>query len=170
MVTPSTQTAHRDFSPGAGVSRRSPGLTSIASSCRSHCDTRFAPMDSSYARSSLSPTTRSLPAPTDLASAGVSSLAHTPPALRKKFPLTHPSLCVLLSSAYPFSACSNRQPLVQSSRKGTPTYFLFPHLLIVALLFLATAQDALRLMDIAILRKLRQLPIGAQYLNYRQAD
>src|SRR5262245_52171508 len=132
MVTPSTQTAHRDFSPGAGVSRRSPGLTSIASSCRSHCDTRFAPMDSSYARSSLSPTTRSLPAPTDLASAGVSSLAHTPPALRKKFPLTHPSLCVLLSSAYPFSACSNRQPLVQSSRKGTPTYFLFPHLLIVA--------------------------------------
>src|SRR5262245_1023815 len=90
-------------------------------------------MDSSYARSSLCPTTRSLPAPTDLAGAGVSSLAQRPPALRKKFPLTHLSLCVLLSSAYPFSACSNRQTFVQNSRKGTPTYFLFPHLLIVAL-------------------------------------
>src|SRR5262249_32032716 len=70
--------------------------------------------------------------PTVLASAGVSSLAQRPPALRKKFPLTHLSLCVLLSSAYPFSACSNRQTFVQNSRKGTPTYFLFPHLLIVA--------------------------------------
>src|SRR5207249_6845615 len=53
-----------------------------------------------------------------------SFLAQRPPALRKKFPLTHPSLYVLLSSAYPFSACFPRQPFVSKFTKGYA--YLFP--------------------------------------------
>src|SRR5439155_4465652 len=53
-----------------------------------------------------------------------SFLAQRPPALRKKFPLTHPSLYVLLSSAYPFSACFPRQPFVSKFTKGYS--YLFP--------------------------------------------
>ena len=37
-----------------------------------------------------------------------------------------------LSSAYPFSDWSTRQPFVLGLRKGTPTYFSFPHFLIIA--------------------------------------
>src|SRR3989337_1825544 len=75
---------------------------------------------------------RSLPVPTDPASARESSLAHMPQAPRTRFSLTLPSRYALLSSAYPFSACPNRQPFVLGLRKGTPTYFLFPHFLIIA--------------------------------------
>jgi len=53
-----------------------------------------------------------LPAPTYPANAGVSLAGRTPPAPRTRFSFTHPSLYALLSSAYPFSACSNRQPFV----------------------------------------------------------
>src|SRR3989338_7070446 len=55
-----------------------------------------------------------------------------PQAPRTRFSLTLPSRYALLSSAYPFSACPNRQPFVLGLRKGTPTYFLFPHFLIIA--------------------------------------
>src|SRR5207245_8111625 len=75
-------------------------------------------------RFSLAPTIPSPPAPTDLANADGSFLAQRPPALRKKFPLTHPSLYVLLSSAYPFSACFPRQPFVSKFTKGYA--YLFP--------------------------------------------
>src|SRR3989338_4474979 len=76
---------------------------------------------------------RSLPVPTDPASARESSLAHMPQAPRTRFSLTLPSRYALLSSADPFSAFPNRQPFVLGLRKGTPTYFLFPHFLIIAL-------------------------------------
>src|SRR3989337_1157987 len=75
---------------------------------------------------------RSLPVPTDPASARESSLAHMPQSPRTRFSLTLPSRYAFLSSAYPFSACPNRQPFVLGLRKGTPTYFLFPHFLIIA--------------------------------------
>src|SRR5207245_10784454 len=75
-------------------------------------------------RFSLAPTIPSPPAPTDLANADGPFLAQRPPALRKKFPLTHPSLYVLLSSAYPFSACFPRQPFVSKFTKGYA--YLFP--------------------------------------------
>src|SRR5206468_10474666 len=76
------------------------------------------------ARSSPDPTTRSLPAPTNPASAHGSSPVQIPPTPDNKLPLTLPSLCVSLSSAYPFSACSNRQPFVSKSTKGYA--YLFP--------------------------------------------
>lgn len=61
--------------------------------------------------------------PTTLASAGESSPAQTPPAHRRIFPSIQSSLYVLLSSAYPFPACSFRQPFVSTLRKGTPYPF-----------------------------------------------
>src|SRR5207249_5576211 len=70
------------------------------------------------AHSSLAPTIHSLPAPADLASARGFSLAQIPPALHKRFPLIHFPQYVSLSSAYPFSACSNRQPFVSKFTKG----------------------------------------------------
>src|SRR5207245_9958413 len=95
-----------------------------ASSYRSHCDTHAALSDYLCARSSPDPTTRSLPAPTNPASAHGSSPVQIPPTPDNKLPLTLPSLCVSLSSAYPFSACSNRQPFVSKSTKGYA--YLFP--------------------------------------------
>src|SRR5207249_7675028 len=76
------------------------------------------------AHSSLAPTIHSLPAPADLASARGFSLAQIPPAHHKKFPLIHFPQYVSLSSAYPFSACSNRQPFVSQFTKGYA--YLFP--------------------------------------------
>src|SRR5439155_25762226 len=88
------------------------------------CDSQAALSDYLCARSSPDPTTRSLPAPTNPASAHGSSPVQIPPTPDNKLPLTLPSLCVSLSSAYPFSACSNRQPFVSKSTKGYA--YLFP--------------------------------------------
>src|SRR5262245_9809915 len=112
MGVPSTQTAHRDFSHAADESRWSTGSRYNASYCRSHCDTRLVPFDSLCARFSLALTIPSLHAPTNLASALGSLPEHMPPAHHKIFSLIHFPQCVSLSSAYPFSACSNRQPFV----------------------------------------------------------
>jgi hypothetical protein len=49
---------------------------------------------------------------------------HAPPILNNKSPLTLPSRYVFLSSAYPFSACSNRQPFGFWFTKGYA--YLFP--------------------------------------------
>jgi thiol-disulfide isomerase/thioredoxin len=68
----------------------------------------------------------------DFFGTGGSSREQIPPALHKKFPLIHFPQYVSLSSAYPFSACLTRQPFVFALRKGTPTYFFFPHFLFVA--------------------------------------